>query len=130
MTEEALRHLRARAIVRAQEEYARRACGGGHWACGVTNTGERTNILSSHMPLTWQQRLAAHTSVPAPRPACSPPHDPQRRPEFRECCGEFIGTFLLCFVGLGSVASSAYSESMAGLWQVASVWGFAVTIGT
>jgi glycerol uptake facilitator protein len=45
-----------------------------------------------------------------------------------ECIGETWGTFLMVLLGTGVVASAVLTGAQVGLWQVASVWGFAVTI--
>src|SRR5207248_1975093 len=42
--------------------------------------------------------------------------------------GEILGTFLLVLVGTGSVACAVLTGALQGLWQVAVVWGFGVTI--
>ena len=42
--------------------------------------------------------------------------------------GEVIGTYLLVLFGTGSVASAVLSGAQVGLWQVAAVWGFGVTL--
>lgn len=42
--------------------------------------------------------------------------------------GEVVGTFLLVFFGTGSVASAVLTGALTGLWQVAVVWGFGVTL--
>ncbi len=42
--------------------------------------------------------------------------------------GEFLGTFILVFFGCGSVAVSVLFSSHSGFFQVAALWGFAVTI--
>lgn len=41
---------------------------------------------------------------------------------------EFYGTFFLVAFGIGSVANAVTSGAYAGLWSVASVWGFGVAI--
>ncbi len=41
---------------------------------------------------------------------------------------EVIGTFLLVLFGIGSVATAVLTGAQTGLWQVAVVWGFGVTI--
>jgi len=46
----------------------------------------------------------------------------------RECIGEFIGTFLLVFFGCASVAVSILFDAHQGLFQIAMVWGVAVTL--
>jgi hypothetical protein len=46
----------------------------------------------------------------------------------REMLAELIGTFLLVFIGTASVSSSIFTDSLLGLFQVASVWIIAVTI--
>jgi glycerol uptake facilitator protein len=42
--------------------------------------------------------------------------------------GELLGTFLLVLFGTGSVACAVLTGALQGLWQVAVVWGFGVTI--
>src|SRR4051812_50014325 len=42
--------------------------------------------------------------------------------------GEVVGTFLLVLFGTGSVACAVLTGALQGLWQVAVVWGFGVTI--
>ena len=42
--------------------------------------------------------------------------------------GEVLGTYLLVLFGTGSVASAVLSGAQVGLWQVAAVWGFGVTL--
>jgi len=41
---------------------------------------------------------------------------------------EAMGTYILCFFGPGAVAVAVLVGGHAGLWQVASVWGFAIAI--
>ncbi len=42
--------------------------------------------------------------------------------------GELIGTFLLVFFGCGAVASAVTSGALVGLFQVAIVWGLAISM--
>ena len=49
-------------------------------------------------------------------------------PLWRMCVAETIGTFLLVLFGIGSVASAVLTDAHVGLWQVAAVWGFGVTL--
>ena len=42
---------------------------------------------------------------------------------------EMIGTFLIVQIGTGSVMSAIYTDSLVGLFQIASVWIIAVTLG-
>jgi glycerol uptake facilitator protein len=42
--------------------------------------------------------------------------------------GETLGTFLLVLFGTGSVACAVLTGALQGLWQVAVIWGFGVTI--
>ena len=43
------------------------------------------------------------------------------------CLAEVIGTFILIFFGCGVVHAAVLTDAQSGLWQVAIVWGFAVT---
>eukprot|EP00164_Ancoracysta_twista_P012332 GFYU01019331.1.p1 GENE.GFYU01019331.1~~GFYU01019331.1.p1 ORF type:complete len:306 (-),score=64.93 GFYU01019331.1:76-993(-) len=52
----------------------------------------------------------------------------ERYPEAYRCVGEFLGTFLLVLFGVGSVTSAVITGSLQGLWQVAVVWGFGVSV--
>ena len=45
-----------------------------------------------------------------------------------ECLAELIGTFILVFFGTGSVATAVLTGAQQGLWQVAVVWGFAISL--
>lgn len=47
---------------------------------------------------------------------------------FQDFVGEFIGTFLLVFFGCGSVAVTVLFSAHVGLFQVAMIWGLAVTV--
>jgi Major intrinsic protein len=42
--------------------------------------------------------------------------------------GEVLGTYLLVLFGTGSVAAAVLTNAQLGLWQIAVVWGFGVTI--
>ena len=44
------------------------------------------------------------------------------------CMAETLGTFVLVMFGIGSVAAAVFTGAQVGLWQVASVWGFGVTL--
>ncbi|MBI4644997.1 MAG: MIP family channel protein [Deltaproteobacteria bacterium] len=46
----------------------------------------------------------------------------------RHFLGELIGTFMLVFFGCGAVAVTVLFSSHVGLFQVAVIWGFAVTL--
>ncbi len=46
----------------------------------------------------------------------------------RPYAGEVAGTFLLVLFGTGAVASAVLTGAQTGLWQVAAVWGFGVTL--
>jgi Major intrinsic protein len=50
------------------------------------------------------------------------------KPLFRELLAEVIGTFLIVQIGTGSVMSAIFTDSLVGLFQIASVWIIAVTI--
>lgn len=46
----------------------------------------------------------------------------------RACVAEGVGTFLLVLFGTGAVAAAVLTGAQVGLWQVAVVWGFGITI--
>ena len=43
-------------------------------------------------------------------------------------CAETVGTFLMVVIGTGAVAAAVITGAHVGLWQVAVVWGLAVTL--
>ncbi|RXJ74392.1 aquaporin [Veronia nyctiphanis] len=45
-----------------------------------------------------------------------------------ECLAEFIGTGLLIFFGVGSVAALVLTGADFGQWEISIIWGFAVSI--
>lgn len=50
-------------------------------------------------------------------------------PPLRYCfTGELVGTFILIFFGCGAVHSAVAFGALAGLWQVAIVWGVAIML--
>jgi hypothetical protein len=51
-----------------------------------------------------------------------------KKPLFREMIAELIGTFLIVQIGTGSVMSAVFTDSLVGLFQIASVWIIAVTV--
>lgn len=46
----------------------------------------------------------------------------------KKCVAEFVGTYILILLGCGVVHTAVLNEAQAGLWQVAVVWGGAVTL--
>lgn len=44
----------------------------------------------------------------------------------RRCMAEFVGTFILIFIGCGVVLTSVMTGAQSGLWQAAIVWGVGV----
>ena len=46
----------------------------------------------------------------------------------RALVGEVVGTYVLVTIGTGSVAAAVLTGAQVGLWQVAVVWGFGVTL--
>jgi glycerol uptake facilitator protein len=46
----------------------------------------------------------------------------------RACAGEVVGTYILAFFGCGSVLSAVITGAQVGLWQVAVVWGFGISL--
>jgi glycerol uptake facilitator protein len=51
-----------------------------------------------------------------------------RSDTFKSFLGEFLGTFILVFIGCGSVAVSIVFSAYSGLFQVAVVWGIGVAL--
>ncbi len=45
-----------------------------------------------------------------------------------ECISEFIGSWILIFIGCGAVASSVLSGASISQWEIGIIWGLAVTI--
>ncbi|TYZ57173.1 hypothetical protein PybrP1_001754 [[Pythium] brassicae (nom. inval.)] len=54
----------------------------------------------------------------------------RRHPLVRECIAEFIGTWLMIFLGLSTGAASVTTGMQSGFWQVAVVWGFAIALAS
>lgn len=53
---------------------------------------------------------------------------PALPPLLQALTGEGLGTYLLVLFGTGSVAAAVLTGAQQGLWQVAVVWGFGVTL--
>lgn len=49
-------------------------------------------------------------------------------PMLRACGAEVVGTYLLVVFGTGAVAAAVLTGAQSGIWQVAVVWGFGITI--
>ncbi|CAC9922221.1 Glycerol uptake facilitator protein [Aedoeadaptatus nemausensis] len=49
-------------------------------------------------------------------------------PTTRGWTGEFIGTFLMCFFGIGAVATATLYSAHTGPFQVGIIWGIAIAI--
>jgi len=47
---------------------------------------------------------------------------------FAEMTAEAVGSYILVFFGTGSVAVAVLNGAHQGLWQVASIWGFAIAL--
>lgn len=45
-----------------------------------------------------------------------------------QCLAEWTGTFILVFFGVGSVHAAVATGAQAGIWQVAVVWGVAISL--
>jgi glycerol uptake facilitator protein len=77
-------------------------------------------------------RLVLSKPSPQPSPEPLPPTvAPTGAPGFalwHACVGEAGGTFLLVLFGIGAVAAAVLTGAQAGLWQVAVVWGFGITL--
>ena len=54
---------------------------------------------------------------------------PPRNSLLSAMAGEYFGTFVLVFFGVGSVNAAVATGAQAGLWQVAVVWAVGVSLG-
>jgi len=64
------------------------------------------------------------STAKTPEPA--PPGPPRFWPAL---AGEYLGTFVLVFFGVGAVNAAVATGAQAGLWQVAVVWAIGVSLG-
>lgn len=64
-------------------------------------------------------------------PDPSTPHEPLSQSQItrRGILGEFVGTFVLVFFGVGVVNAAVVTGAQVGLWQVAVVWAIGVALG-
>ncbi len=67
------------------------------------------------------------TPSTAQAPAAEAP--PALPPLSTAMLGEYFGTFVLVFFGVGSVNAAVVTGAQAGLWQVAVVWAVGVSLG-
>lgn len=51
-----------------------------------------------------------------------------RKQVWGECLSEYLGTFILIFVGCGTVAGLVLNEVQLGQWELSLIWGLAVTM--
>ncbi|HYC38688.1 MAG TPA: aquaporin [Usitatibacter sp.] len=69
-------------------------------------------------------------SLEAPEPVTRPRSRALPRSTFfPSLAGEFIGTFVLVFFGVGVVNAAVVTGAQMGLWQVAVVWAIGVSLG-
>lgn len=47
---------------------------------------------------------------------------------WKDLAGEFIGTYIMVFIGCGTVGLAVIFGTFTQLWQVAALWGFAVAL--
>jgi len=74
-------------------------------------------------------RTAPATSSAIPVAVATAAHPIATLPSLRRACaGEAVGTYILAFFGCGSVMSAVITGAQVGLWQVAVVWGFGVSL--
>ncbi len=65
---------------------------------------------------------------PAPEESPPPGSPPPPLPFWPALAGEFVGTFILVFFGVGAVNAAIATGAQTGLWQVAVVWAFGVSL--
>jgi len=63
------------------------------------------------------------------KPAKAASDDGQPTTLMTAMIGEYFGTFVLVFFGVGSVQAAVATGAQAGLWQVAVVWAVGVSLG-
>jgi len=73
-------------------------------------------------------RESARRPGMAPAPALPPARVASLPSLARACAGEMVGTYILAFFGCGSVMSAVITGAQVGLWQVAVVWGFGISL--
>ncbi len=73
-------------------------------------------------------RESARRPGTAPGPALPPARAASLPSLARACVGELVGTYILAFFGCGSVMSAVITGAQVGLWQVAVVWGFGISL--
>lgn len=78
-----------------------------------------------------EQALSDPTATPAKQSRAAPAAEESASlPRLESAmAGEFIGTFILVFFGVGAVNAAVATGAQAGLWQVAVVWAFGVSLG-
>jgi hypothetical protein len=75
-----------------------------------------------------RRRTAGDPTAKAAAATSEPNNNDNNKNLLRELLGEVIGTFLIVQIGTGSVMSAIFTDSLVGLFQIASVWIIAVTI--
>lgn len=71
----------------------------------------------------------AEPAAVSPRPEPPQPEPSGAASPWAALGGEFLGTFILVFFGVGSVNAAVATGAQAGLWQVAVVWAIGVSLG-
>lgn len=90
-------------------------------ASGSTNSPENDKL--------WNSNQLSPTSLRAGGAATSPDKYKLWTSSFkRELLAEMIGTAIIVCLGTGAVMSAIFTDSLVGLFQIASVWIIAVTI--
>jgi len=79
------------------------------------------------------EKAKTEAPVEAAEPSKAPPQEaeaPTAHPPLSTALlGEYFGTFVLVFFGVGSVNAAVVTGAQAGLWQVAVVWAVGVSLG-
>lgn len=94
----------------------------------LTSDKSRHRVVTTSEPFVSHELKQTSTSLALSRGGSSDSKSLGQKKLLREMLAEFIGTFLIVQIGTGSVMSAIYTDSLVGLFQIASVWIISVTV--